>query len=172
MIDLKDSVEYRMISEFYSNRTAVRSGVKLMNHIDEGLIILDEIEASDYGKKAFCLHPLLQADADLKNHFTMVLAYTDPMTLLLAMEYRNIANSYLSDKIDTEWNLTLSPLPEVNKMLVADKVQNRKDFLKYHYGTHPRSNQLARYFNKWLSALEVSDAMYVTLCEKINNYTV
>jgi len=164
---IKKSVEYRLISAHYSDRTAKRSGVKLMNHIDEGLIILDAISATDQAKCAFCLHPLLQADADLKENAYMV-SFVEPHVLLLAMEYRNIANAYLSDKIDTDQELKLSPLYEVNDMLIADKIQNRKDFMTYHCGIHARSDELARYFNKWLNALNIGADPYISLCKKID----
>lgn len=165
---IKDTVEYRLISAHYGDRVAKRSQVRLMNHIDEGLIILDAIDATDNAKKAFCLHPLLQADADLKDNAYMV-SFVEPHVLLLTMEYRNIANAYLSDKIDTSHELKLSPLYEVNDMLIADKVQNRKDFITYHYLTHERRDELARYFNKWLNALNVSPDTYISLCRKIDN---
>ena len=36
------------------------SGVHLINHIDEGLWILSQFQASDLAKRAFTIHPLLQ----------------------------------------------------------------------------------------------------------------
>jgi hypothetical protein len=90
-----------------------------------------------------------------------------PYVLLLTMEYRNTANAYLSDKITTNQQLKLSPLLEVNEMLIADKVQNMKDFMRHHHGTHPRSNELYDYFNKWLNALKIDNPTYRSLCEKI-----
>jgi hypothetical protein len=63
---IKDSIEYKMIKAHYCDRVAKRSQVPLMNHIDEGLIILEAIGAVESTKKAFCLHPLFQADDDLQ----------------------------------------------------------------------------------------------------------
>ena len=45
-------------------------------------------------------------------------------------------------------------------MLIADKIQNRKDFQLYHLGTHTRSEQLDQYFKNWLEKLEVSEDFY------------
>jgi hypothetical protein len=45
-------------------------------------------------------------------------------------------------------------------MLIADKVQNRKDFELYHEATHPRSKELAMYFRLWLEKLGVSEENY------------
>lgn len=169
---MKDTIEYKLISAHYGDRTAKRSGVKLMNHIDEGLIILDAISATDLAKRAFCLHPLLQSDEDLKQNYIYVSNVCSASVVMLAMEYRNIANAYLSDKITTDQPLKLSPLFEVNDMLVADKVQNMKDFMKYHHGTHPRSEELFNYFQKWLDALTVDNWGYRKLRERIDEAKV
>ena len=165
---IKDSVEYQLISKHYGDKCAKRSGVPLINHINEGLVVLTAIGAVESTKKAFCLHPLFQADADLQENYYMA-SFVEPYVLLLTMEYRNIANAYLSDKIDTDQELKLSPLLEVNEMLIADKVQNLKDFTTYHYGKHPRSNELDRYFTKWLEALGVTFKQYESLCERIDD---
>lgn len=148
-------LEYNLIKQHYEARRAKRSGVPLINHINEGLIILDKLGATQHSKAAFCLHPLVQADNDLicfKDYHLV-----DPYALLLAMEYRNVANAYLSYHTTAP---RLSPLKEVNDMLIADKVQNKKDFMLYHYGTHPRSERLLEYFDEWLYTLNVSDDMY------------
>jgi len=167
---MKDSIEYRLISAYYGDRKARRSQVPLINHIDEGLTILDAISATEHSKRAFCLHPLLQNDADLKGNFPLVAASTDAHTMMLAMEYRSVANEFLSDKIPSHrWReIRLSPLFEVNEMLVADKVQNMKDFMTYHYGVHERSDELLEYFEKWLSALDINKDTYQRFCERID----
>ena len=163
---IKNSVEYKLIAKHYGDRKAKRSGVPLINHIDEGLIILETLSAVESTKRAFCLHPLFQADEDLQENYYMA-SFVDPHVLLLTMEYRNIANAYLSDKITTTQPLKLSPLWEVNEMLIADKVQNKKDFVTYHQGTHARSDELSRYFDKWLTALKISPHTYRELCKQI-----
>ncbi len=169
MINIKDTVEYKLISNHYGDRVAQRSQVRLMNHIDEGLEVLDCFSASEAARRAFCMHPLLQADEDLKENWYMA-RMVEPHVLLLTMEYRNIANAYLSDKMDAPYHIPikLSPLYEVNEMLRADKVQNRKDFITYHKGTHPRSAQLDLYFKQWLEALDISEETYNNLCEDID----
>lgn len=165
---IKRSVEYKLISKHYGDRVAKRSGVPLMNHINEGLIILKAIGAVESTKRAYCLHPLFQADEDLQENYYMC-SFVEPYVLLLALEYRNTANAYLSDKIDTDWKLKLSPILEVNEMLIADKVQNRKDFITYHQGTHARSDALTRYFDKWLDALGIDATTYEFLCKRIDD---
>lgn len=38
-------------------------------------------------------------------------------------------------------------------MVLADKIQNRKDFRLYHKGKHKRSKQLSAYFDIWIEFL-------------------
>ncbi len=152
---MDDSHEYRVIAAHYGDRVTRRSGVRLINHIDEGLAILDELGASDRARRAFCLHPLVQNDADLAASYLRDLS-PDPWVLALALEYRHIANATLSHRpIATAADIPLSPLADVNTMLIADKLQNRKDFLLYHRATHPRADELDRYFRLWLERLGV-----------------
>mmetsp|Transcript_18220 Transcript_18220/g.25512 ORF Transcript_18220/g.25512 Transcript_18220/m.25512 type:complete len:297 (-) Transcript_18220:28-918(-) len=153
--------EYDWIEKFYGDKKARRSGVHLMNHIDEGLYILNVFKANDLTKRAYAIHPMLQDDSELSAFWKdeEKMNAIDKRVLTLALEYRNIANAYLSYKPSTT-EIKLSPLPEVNMMLIADKVQNRKDFELYHKGTHPRSDRLAEYFSQWLTALGVSEEKY------------
>ncbi len=167
---IKRSIEYRLISIHYGDRVAKRSQVPLMNHINEGLIVLNRISATDAAKKAFCLHPLVQADVDLKEHLPRFGYDANPYVLALAMEYRSVANEYLSHrKINSIDEIRLSPLFEVNDMLVADKVQNLKDFMTYHYGKHPRSEELFEYFQNWMDRLDIPDITYRNLCKEIDS---
>lgn len=156
--------EYRAIAIFYGYARAERSNVPFMNHIDEGLAILDRIKASDTAKMAYCLHPLFQEDADLAANFSKMKEVTDNVQVLaLALEYRNIANAYLSNRqIDSIDDINLGPLPEVRDMLIADKVQNYKDFIQYHRRTHQRSIQLTMYFENWLKKLNISHEQFET----------
>lgn len=167
---MKNTAAYRYISEYYGDRVAARSQVKLINHIDEGLEILTMIGASDDAKEAFCMHPIIQNSDDLAKNYAWAFdidpIYVSGRVMLLAMEYRNIANQYLSHReIDSLDDIVLSPIPEVNDMLIADKIQNYKDFLIYHQGNHPRSRELTHYFCNWLKKLNVIDVFdtYYTL---------
>ena len=160
---VKTSLAYKDIKKFYGKRTAKRSGVPLINHIDEGLIILKQLHARESTMEAFCIHPLCQADEDIINFREM---RYDNCAIFYAMEYRNIANKYLAH-CDTN-NIKLSPLTEVNLMLIADKVQNKKDFMLYHYGKHENSDRLLEYFNQWLYALGVTEERYQELVRLIS----
>ena len=64
-MNIKDSIEYKAIQEFYGDGEAKRSHIPFMNHIDEGLAILERINASDRAKRAFCIHPIAQSYNDV-----------------------------------------------------------------------------------------------------------
>jgi hypothetical protein len=178
----KDWTEWKAIVNFYGEKTAKRSKVPLINHIEEGLKILDKIRASDDAKRAFCLHPLFQANEDLTTAGMNFLKtyHTRPEVIVLVMEYRNQANAWLLDKVKlatvvnsddkvvSSWiectgKPTAGPMPEVRDMLIADKVQNRKDFLQYHAATHELTQELDMYFRLWLQELGISEEQYALL---------
>lgn len=162
--DLNPQLEYYVISDHYGGKIAKRSGVQLMNHIDEGLAILEWIGASEVAKRAYCIHPIVQSDVDLYNNYGyggILTPVRDPLVIIAAIEYRSVANEYLSTRSITNVDeIRLSPLKVVNDMLIADKIQNRKDFELYHEGTHPRSEELAQYFRNWLERLGISEEFY------------
>lgn len=162
---VRASTEWRAIRAHYGERTARRSGVRLIAHIDEGLTILERWGASASTGRAWCLHPLVQSDTDLIETLRRRrLAGCDPSAVALAMAYRETANAHLST-VDPTTPIALSPLAEVNAMLVADKVQNCKDFERHHAATHPRSAALAAYFARWLARLGVDEDTYRRLVE-------
>lgn len=154
--------EYRHISQFYGDRVAKRSQVFLMNHIDEGVDILFRLGADETTIRAFMLHPYLQSDIDFENHYFQLKPF-DVNVIALALEYRKCANAFLCKPHTDAWTVTDMELyvgkliTPVRHMLVADKVQNQKDFLLHHYGIHARSAQLDRYFETWLEYLNVND---------------
>lgn len=146
------------IQRAYKKIRAERSRVPLMNHIYEGIAILNYIGEDRATMGGFCLHPLVQADEDLQNNFDTLAMHANSFSFGLALEYRSVANAYLSErKINSIDEIKLSPLRSVNNMLIADKVQNYKDFLLYHKGTHKRSDELDEYFHNWLTKLDCWD---------------
>jgi hypothetical protein len=123
---------YKIIKDYYGDKTAQRSGVKLINHIDEGLDILDNIGASQTVKDAYCLHPLLQSDDEFNKNKSMDFSNISTESIILAVEYRRAANSYLSTMSMNEF-VGFTNI-EIKQMLYADKIQNEKDFKLYHEG--------------------------------------
>jgi hypothetical protein len=171
--------EYRAIAEHYGARRAERSRVPLINHIHEGIVVISALDGTlpdgrSFGDIAacagYCLHPLFQNDQDLHTVGQRYLRNVPhPMAgpVMLTMEYRWRANAWLSDKVEkgaVSPQLVGGPdaggLPEVRAMLIADKVQNYKDFLLHHKGTHARSDELDVYFRTWLEHLGVDMFMF------------
>ncbi|AXH72427.1 MAG: oxidoreductase, 2OG-Fe(II) oxygenase family protein [Caudoviricetes sp.] len=148
-----NTIEYSTILSFYNTRRAERSKAFLMNHINEGLLILMEYERPLIELKAYCIHPIVQNGEDIDTSWSD--AYE------LAIEYRDIANSYLC-RPKNDYIKTLDDMKNKIKPmsigcaynLLADKKQNQKDFRLYHLGTHKRSNELEQYFINWINYLE------------------
>jgi hypothetical protein len=180
---IKETPGYQAIERFYGDRRAERSQVLLIDHIDQGIEILRRYGSDEVVMEAYAVHPLFQANPDLEKNFYLC-DDLHPLVVLYAMEYRNIANSFLSGKVQRkrisgwgdpsdqcDWEaypietIKLSPLQSVNEMLVADKVQNRKDFIRYHKDSHARSLELDFYFKYWLNALGISESRYEQLSE-------
>lgn len=159
---MEHTEEYKKIKAYYGGRTAQRSGVKLMNHIEEGVSILYRIPSSYLAIRAFMIHPIVQGH-DLDEDDVTDLRHLSSYPL--AVEYRNFANAFLckpeTDHIRCTNSLHILLLNTVGykmskdcrDMLIADKLQNRKDFHIYHYGSHARSKELDEYFDTWLCYL-------------------
>ncbi len=150
------SNELIAIETFYGNRTSARSKVPLIKHIHDGIRILESIDASEEAKRAFCLHPLTQGNYPIPD----ICKNLDIITL--AHQYASVANSYLCNK-STDHITSVSKVKkhlshilwtdDLINMLIADKFQNRSDFIRYHKDTHVRSKQLDLYFELWLTYL-------------------
>lgn len=163
------SGEYALIKDFYGTKTAKRSGVPLINHIDEGIDLLRGMGAAELSIRAFCLHPLAQGGDD---GWTIMLHNVrmkniQQHSVALAQQYSYAANIYLCRPATDHYTMKdlareVGPLNQhLIHMLAADKLQNEKDFELYHKATHPRSKQLAHYFNLWLD--------YLDYCEDVLN---
>ena len=164
------SPEYKLILKHYGDKTAERSKVPLIRHIHEGCHILQLRKQELWTQRAFCLHPIFQDDDAFADIGLEYIQHTGAdYSVTCALEYRGIANSYLSKHTIATDGIKLSPLPDVNEMLVADKVQNRKDFEKYHLGTHPNSNRLVIYFHEWLEVLKVTESQYKKYVKELNS---
>lgn len=176
--------EYKAIQNYYQNKSAARSKVPLINHIDEGLAIMRYMAFSDMCQRAFCLHPLLQSDEALLENYQKLPDDISPQAVLLGMEYRRVANSCLSymgtkssEKGAEKHFIFPTPVetkfPEVLHMLLADKIQNRKDFLLYSQGKITGSERLTAYFEYWLTAyFNLSSEQITTLTDVISREEV
>jgi GNAT superfamily N-acetyltransferase len=172
--------EYRLALQFYGDHCAARTGLHFMNHVDEGLFVLRSSAVkgcSEAAMRAYVLHPLVQGDEECASFLRRLsdkgnpadpVHSIDPLVIALAIEYRSFANGYLSPNHADYFEghrsggdgVRLSPCKDVNDMLIADKVQNRKDFDLMHAQSHPKAALLSSYFDAWLHKLGVSKAKY------------
>lgn len=164
---IKVSSEYLIIKAFYGDRTARRSGVPLMNHIEEGISILRAFNAPDHVVGAFCLHPILQNKVDvsdmpkhsarLAETYSLFANHILPKHVTLGgPEDAPFINSY-EKFADSMFRLqSQEGVMSVNcaLMLYADKIQNQKDFYRYHYHSHPKREVLEFYFRCWIQFLK------------------
>lgn len=172
MEDICQTYAYQLIASFYGTDKTKRSQVPFIHHIHEGLVVLQELQTSLPTQEAYCLHPIFQSDETLMQYYQSDLSKISNETLILVMEYRSIANQYLSQRIIKDISeIKLSPLKEVNQMLIADKVQNYKDFVLYHQANHPRSKELTQYFHHWFDVLGIEETQYQFLVEQIKQKT-
>ena len=165
--DVVMSDEYTLVREFYKGKRGERSGVPYLQHIDEGLYILECLGASRETLRAFAIHPLVQGDQEFQDHVdnevVTKLLYAGGQSgaaMALALEYRYRANSYTSRMPPSVFDsYKRSPLPEVNLMLLADKIQNYKDAILYVIPKmdFPEANRLHTYFQNWMDFYEISD---------------
>ena len=174
---------YRLIEQKYKGKFAQRSGVSYMNHIVEGAFILWKIYGFDEELiEAYCLHPIFQSDKLLSQLFTdgsSELTIISPRVIVLGMEYRRVASSYtIKNKVKNPEDIEIGPLSKVHQMLVADKIQNKKDFMKYMYLKHERpgyqktSERSVQYFDSWLARLAVSQEMYEHVVEQVEHNNI
>lgn len=159
--------EYELIKDYYGSKVAKRSGLPLMNHIDEGLHILDALGSGEEARQAFCLHPLVQDNVMTPEEIS--LRTKSPDVVLYTVQYAQVANAYLpkhfrsyKDKLPVIPNIT------VHFMLIADKVQNFKDFYRSfknnkHLLTENSYHDLIHYFHNWFLHLGISPVSYVEL---------
>jgi hypothetical protein len=154
--------EYDIISDHYQDIKAKRSGIPYINHIQEGLTVLTRRANSVDSDvvKAFCLHPIFQDPSffNLKTRSKIEHLQLDPVIVCLAMEYKEIANAHLVKNHGQP--IRLSTCWEVNEMLVADKIQNYKDFQDTYKGTQEEYNLRDQYFKDWLNVLGVTWSEY------------
>jgi hypothetical protein len=134
-----------------------------MNHIIEGAYFLTEVmPADDPFVEAFLVHPIFQ-DVDLPTQ--VIQKYVDTFELSTpvvstAFKYRIAANSYLPKDIHTGRQPPVILEQGLKFMLIADKIQNLKDFQRYFDKQNPRYKQLENYYDTWLSSLGAFSMAY------------
>lgn len=155
------SKEMRAIKRFYDGKVAKRSGLPYIRHIVMGLMLLKTLTSDRDVWRAWVVHPIFQMDDYLSEALKegqLKDIVTNFRTAVLAMEYRSVANDYLTKDIWVEKQPKISILPEVNLLLVVDKIQNWYDAAR-HLETPCQEEliYLGFYFHKWRKVLGISD---------------
>jgi len=179
--ELEAQPHYAVIARDYAGKIARRSGVPYIKHIRDGAQILYrlfEYGPADDVVAAYCVHPLFQSDRSLTRLLSPEgaadLAALPERVLVLAMEYRRIANSYtIKDTVRAPEAIEIGPIEEVRRMLIADKIQNRMDFATYMVGAHDRTSynrateRSLAYFDSWLARLGISMEQYAAVTAQV-----
>lgn len=162
MDEWKNSLEYKWATEIYGKLVAKRSKLSYAKHVLEGAEILQDRGVGIDVIKAFLIHPYYQ-DGNIFNNPLESTKFS-PEAVALAVEYRWVANNSTSKVFEETGKVALSEYPEINEMLVADKVQNRKDFLEFNEN-HINFKLLDAYFKAWLEVLKIPDNEYIRYCK-------
>jgi hypothetical protein len=172
------SKEIRAIKSFYDGKVAKRSGLPYMRHISMGLMLLKTLTNDKDVWRAWAVHPIFQMDDLLSEALKKGLHHivSNTKVAVLAMEYRLVANNYLTkdlwlwDKKEPK----LSKIPEVNLLLVVDKIQNWYDASRYLKTSYQEELMaLDSYFANWRKALGISDQQmreYEEFLESLDAY--
>jgi len=163
---------YGLVDWFYGDKHARRSGLPLIKHIKDGVRILRAINASEDAILAFIVHPIFQRDEEFHIYLDnpSIADCCSKKTIALAIEYRNVANRFLSNRLTsiTEEELDCvkaqcEATPDIKSMLIADKIQNYSDMRSYNRGL-PNYIILEDYFLTWFELLEIDDPRREELC--------
>lgn len=155
-------LEYELIKKYYEYKVAKRSGIPYINHIDEGLLLLNyKLRAKDsVSHRAFCLHPFYQDNiridtTKISGHSTRVAYfYSIIANTFLRHNYKN--NNDLSHWIPSYHSVLCNDKSSnVYNMLYADKIQNYKDFMK-HYNSYSEAESIEEYFLWWFDVLKIT----------------
>ena len=157
---------YQLIKEHYGTRHSNRGNRPHIAHIQEGAWLhFHENGWNPIVQEAWCIHPLFQGDDTLIKSLTHPENWQSVQAgaLIQTMEYRNIANGYTSKMpLRDPSRILLSPIPEVNQLLMADKLQNRKDYEQYVRPNLSKEEQtrLDTYFAAWFARLNIGEEKY------------
>lgn len=150
-ICVSDNLAYSVIEKYYGSAKAKRSGIPYINHIDEGCGILYLLNASSNAKEAFMLHPIYQ-NGDNTRYFFNILSVD------LAKNYAYIANQFLRQYYKNIHSTVLEEClkcENIKHMLIADKIQNYKDF-KNNINRYEERRDIEEYFLWWFDTLGIS----------------
>lgn len=166
---------FQQISRYYGAAKTRRTRLPLINHIVEGVVLIHQLGGSPGVADAFCWHPLIQSDATYVDALTEIRRYynlnTNGQVLVNVLGYRDAANRWLRGSVSEDNQPKQHPLADVNIMLMADKIQNRKDFENNEAQfTAEHVSSLHYYFDSWFSVLGISPEIYLDQIKQLSTW--
>lgn len=156
-----ESQEYEMAKKMLGSKTTTDGRTLLIEQVDQTLKVLNHLSSWPAVMRAACLRPLLQDDHTFEYGWkTACKNGVQPRALVLAMEFRRVANSYLCNTLTDYWDdeevrIRLGlVIPPVRAMLIAHKTVGYYQFLMQQAQTHFRRKELRAYFERWFRILE------------------
>lgn len=147
---IEEEIEYNYMKDLFSTSVSKRTKDLSTNPMEEGLAILNILESNHITKKAYCIHQLFHNDESLErswdgNRFPNC----DIKSMLLAMEFRTLYKS----KPNRNGIIKLSPIKEVNEMMLAYKMQQYKNFEINGRGQTDNDELVESSFKNWIKQL-------------------
>lgn len=157
---------FQQISRYYGATTTQRTKLPWINHIVEGVVLVQQLGGRIHAADAFCWHPLIQSDdtfletlAEMQRYYNL---NTSGEVLVNTLGYRDAANRWLRGAVSKDNQPKKHPLNDVNIMLMADKIQNRKDFeANEKLFSVEDASSLHYYFDSWFTTLGITPEIYV-----------
>lgn len=165
-------VSFQRISRHYGATAAQRTKLPWINHIVEGVVLIHQLGGRIGAADAFCWHPLIQSDTtyletlvEMRRHYNL---NTNGEVLVNVLGYRDAANRWLRGVVNKDNQPKKHPLESVNVMLMADKIQNRKDFeANERLFSVEDAASLHYYFDCWFNTLGITPEIYADQTDKL-----
>lgn len=175
----RDSTEYRIARQQLSGKSTLSTpSYTLTGQLELTLEVLDRLQSWPTAMKAVCLLPLLLDDATFEYGWKGACKNgVSPSALVLAMEFRRVANSYLCAPHTDSWNIYVvknrlgTVVPPVRNMLIAHHAVKYRFFVNTQ-SRHHRWAELDKYYKQWFDVLCVTPAQMLAFTEGLCNEEV
>jgi len=155
-----DSAEYRLVEAVLGDSRGSPGDEFLMNHVDEGLAVLADLDTSDLAFRAYCLLPLVSDEASFVKYHSALEQVLEPIpagrdTLALAIHCSKVMRAGAQ-----QLNNALAKVPAglssaVVNLLVAKYVRRKKALEADPARTYD-SAELDAQYQCWLERLGVA----------------
>ncbi len=148
-----ESPQYKIVQDFFGDQRDERSGVLLMNHIDEGIAVMRALGAPDTAIRAFCLTPLqFTSRNDIIINFHKI--FKELNGVIDGIDSSNLALDYRA-LVDTN-PVKVSTDNDVNLMLAGAVIQRKKDLLVHNWDHQANPEATRERFDQWIAALGIA----------------